>query len=337
MGRRTFFIIAGLVAGQFCRVAGLEGLCLRPSRALFTPGVSSPMMAIWSVIPRGGYTEVLAWGLATLAVYRRVTRPDRPPMGGLAQLVWGALFTLGYFLNPLSLVIYVALAIDWTFGRHGLDIRREPRRCKGWRLGAFDRPWAGIAWLDALAAWSATTWPWSQDRLPRHPGDEWQPRYVFLMDLLPGRIGTAGGVTVVLATFALVAWWTGLARRVVSLLATRPAFALGAMIGLGPFLIYAAGAGEARPLAARACSSCRSGSGRPGRSARTWPTASPRSAPSSAGRSGAGTCPTSACPCSACPRSPGRCSRPGLPMATLYGPSSRRLLVALVVVTVARA
>jgi hypothetical protein len=190
------------------------------------------MMAIWSVIPRGGYTEVLAWGLATLVVYRRVTRPDRPPIGTLAQLGWGVLFTSGYFLNPLSLVVYVALAIDWTFGRHGLDIRRD--RDLTWRWP--DRPWAGLGWVGLAASVVALV------AIGCHviPESDTRPRYVFLLDLLPGKVGAVIGVAVVLATFALSAWWTGLARRVVRLLSTHLAFALGALVGLGPFLIYTA-------------------------------------------------------------------------------------------------
>ena len=222
---------AGLVAGQFAAWRAWKSRACGHLAALFTLACS-PMMAIWSVIPRGGYTEVLAWGLATLAVYRRMTRPDRPPPGPLAQLGWGALFTFGYFLNPLSLVVYVALAIDWTFGRHGLDIRRL--RGPDWRWP--DRPWAGLTWIAlAVAAVGLVA-------VGCHVVSETnlKPRYVFALDLLPGRAGAAAGVAVVLATFAAAAWWTGLAKRTVSLLATHPSFALGALIGLAPFLIYEA-------------------------------------------------------------------------------------------------
>jgi hypothetical protein len=225
------FYFAALVAGQFAAWRAWKGRACGHLAALFTLACS-PMMAVWSVVPRGGYTEVLAWGLATLAVYRVVTRPDRPPLGRLAQLGWGALFTFGYFLNPLSLVVYVALAIDWTFGRHGLDIRRD--RGLTWRWP--DRPWAGLAWAGLAAGLVALV------AIGCHviPETHIKPRYVFLLDLVPGGAGTTIGVAVVLATFALAAWWTGLARRAVVLLATHPAFALGALIGLGPFLIYAA-------------------------------------------------------------------------------------------------
>ncbi len=221
---------AALVAGQFAAWRSWKGRACGHLAALFTLACS-PMMAIWSVIPRGGYTEVLAWGLATMAVYRGVTRPDRPPLGPLAQLGWGALFTFGYFLNPLSLVVYVALAIDWTLGRHGVDIRRE--RGPRWRW--LDRPWAGLAWMALLAIAVALV------AIGCHviPETNIKPRYVFLLDLVPGKLGAAAGIAVVLGTFALAGWWTGLARRVVSLLARHPAFMLGALIGVGPFLIYA--------------------------------------------------------------------------------------------------
>ncbi|HEY2158904.1 MAG TPA: hypothetical protein VGH33_24955 [Isosphaeraceae bacterium] len=222
---------AWLVAGQFVAWRAWKGRTCGHLAALFTLACS-PMMAIWSVIPRGGYTEVLAWGLATMVVYRRVTRSDQPPIGRLAQLGWGVLFTFGYFLNPLSLVVYVTLAIDWTFGRHGQDIRRE--RGLTWRWP--DRRWAGLAWAGLAAGILAVV------AVGCHvlTATDNKPRYVFLLDLIPGQAGAAVGVAVVLATLALSAWWTGLARRVVSSLSTHPAFALGALIGLGPFLIYTA-------------------------------------------------------------------------------------------------
>ena len=226
------FYYAAFVAGQFAAWRAWKGRACGHLAATFTLACS-PMMAIWSVIPRGGYTEVLAWGLATMAVvYRRVTRPGRPPLGFLAQLGWGALFTFGYFLNPLSLVVYLALAIDWTFGRHGLDIRsaRLPRR--RWP----DRPWAGLAWAGmALGAVTIVAVGCHID-----PATRGRPRFVFALDLVPGRVGTVLGVAVVLATFAFAAWWTGLARRSVSLLATHPGFAAGALLGLAPFFIYTA-------------------------------------------------------------------------------------------------
>ncbi len=222
---------AGLVAGQFAAWRAWRGRACGHLAALFTLACS-PMMAIWSVIPRGGYTEVLAWGLATLAVYRRMTRPDRPPPGPLAQLGWGALFTFGYFLNPLSLVVYVTLAIDWTFGRHGLDIARLRGLERRWP----DRPWAGLVWAGlAVAAVTAVAVGCHVDA-----GVDAKPRYVLALDLLPGRAGAAAGLAIVLGTIGLVAWWTGLAKRTVSLLATHPGFALGALIGLSPFLLYEA-------------------------------------------------------------------------------------------------
>lgn len=222
---------AALVAGQFAAWRAWQGRACGHLAALFTLACS-PMMAIWSVIPRGGYTEVLAWGLATLAVYRRVTRPDRPPIGRLAQLGWGALFTFGYFLNPLSLVVYVTLAIDWTFGRHGRDLRRL--RGPLWRWP--DHPGAGLAWLGLAAAAVALI----AAGCHVEAGPDARPRYVFALDLIPGKAGSAIGVAVVLTTFAAAAWWTGLVRRMVSLLATHLGFALGALVGLAPFLLYEA-------------------------------------------------------------------------------------------------
>ncbi len=223
------FYYAGLVAGQFAAWRAWRGRSCGHLAALFTLACS-PMMAMWSVIPRGGYTEVLAWGLATIAVYRRVTRPGRPPLDPLAQLGWGVLFTFGYFLNPLSLVVYLTLAIDWTFGRHGLDIRRL--RGPDWRWP--DRPWAGLAWA-GLAAGAAAVIAAGCHVAPAADSGS---HFVFALGLLPGRAGVALGVGIVLAAFAMAAWWTGFAGRAVALLATRPAFGLGALVGLSPFLIY---------------------------------------------------------------------------------------------------
>jgi hypothetical protein len=222
---------AGLVAGQFAAWRAWKGRACGHLAATFTLACS-PMMAIWGVIPRGGYIEVLAWGLAAMAVYRRVTRPDGASMGILPQLGWGALFTFGYFLNPLSLVVYLALAIDWTFGRHGLDIRHERLPDRRWP----DCPRAGVAWA-GLALIAVAIVASGCHIGPTLLGS---PRFVFALDLVPGRAGMVLGVMVVLATFAFVAWWTGLARRTVSLLATHPAFAAGALLGLSPLLIYTA-------------------------------------------------------------------------------------------------
>ncbi len=43
--------------------------------------VCAPMLALWSIVPRGGYIEVVAWALPVLGIYRRMIRPgDAPPL-----------------------------------------------------------------------------------------------------------------------------------------------------------------------------------------------------------------------------------------------------------------
>lgn len=221
---------AALVAGQFAAWRAWRGRACGHLAALFTLACS-PMMAIWGVVPRGGYAEVLAWGLAATVVYRRVTRPDRPPLGLAAQFGWGALFTFGYFLNPLSLVVYLALAIDWTFGRHGRDLRCARLPLARWP----GRPWAWLAWSGVAAGLVAIVAAGCHVD-PAAPGG---PRYIFALGLIPGRVGMGIGVLAVVATLILAAWWSGLAGRAVSRLAAHPGFAAGAVLGLAPFLIYA--------------------------------------------------------------------------------------------------
>jgi hypothetical protein len=223
------FYFALFVAGQYAAWRCWSGRATGHLAAVFTVACS-PMLTVWSIIPRGGYPEVLAWGLVTLAVYRRVTRADRPTLGRLAQFGWGVLFTLGYFINPLSLVVYVTMAVDWTFGRHGADLRLDRGLEGGWPESRWFLPrWialaAGIVTLLALGCHVDTT---------SGPGD----RYIFFLSLLPEPAGRIMGVMVVIATLAVSAWWTGAARRIFRTLASHPRFALGALCGLSPFLVY---------------------------------------------------------------------------------------------------
>ena len=99
---------------------GRPAIWPRSSRSL-----CAPMLVLWAIVPRGGYIELLAWAIPVLGVYRAWTRPGGRTPGPRRQAAWGFLFAFGYFLNPLSLIVYLTLALDWTFGRHGADLRRE--------------------------------------------------------------------------------------------------------------------------------------------------------------------------------------------------------------------
>jgi hypothetical protein len=223
------FYFGLLAAGQFAAWRRWSSRATGHLAALFTV-VCSPFLALWSVVPRGGYTEVLAWGLATLAVYRCTTQPDRPPFSRAAQFGWGCLFTLGYFINPLSLVVYLAMALDWTFVRHGADLKRLRGLGGRWP----DRPWAPLAWTGlALAGLILVSAGCHVKQV-----DGGQPQFVFGLGLLPGSAGRLVGIGLVLGTFAFAAWWTGLAQRLFRELTSYLSFATGAVLGLSPFLIY---------------------------------------------------------------------------------------------------
>ena len=190
-----------------------------------------PMLTIWSIVPRGGYIEFLAWALPVLGLYRKFTRPGAPSLSRRAQAAWGFLFAFGYFLNPLSLIIYVAMAIDWTLGRHGADLRRERRLNGGWidsrRVYAI---WSGMA-AGLVLALSVCC------HVKFHRGGGKSP-FVFFFDALPTPIGTALGALGIAALIGLTAWWTGAARRIAVQAATHTAFGFGAMLALTPFLVH---------------------------------------------------------------------------------------------------
>ena len=83
------------------------------------------MFAVWGIVPRGGYIECLAWALPTLWAYRALAGSHAPELSRGQQVIGGFWFAFGYFVNPMAVIVYVTLALDWTFGRHGADLRRE--------------------------------------------------------------------------------------------------------------------------------------------------------------------------------------------------------------------
>jgi hypothetical protein len=192
--------------------------------------VCAPMLLAWSIVPRGGYIELLAWALPVLAVYRALTDPGARPLGRAAQAAWGFLFALGYFLNPLSLIVYLTLALDWTFGRHGAALR-QTRRAVGRWVDSRSAPlfWVVLSGLLLLALAICC-------HVELHRGGDRSP-FVFLLDTFPDRIGSVAGGLGVAALLAGAAWWSGLAGRAIDRLAGHTWFAFGALVALAPFAI----------------------------------------------------------------------------------------------------
>ncbi len=193
--------------------------------------VCAPMPVLWEVVPRGGYIEFLAWSLPTLAAYRALCRSDRPWPLPWIQTVWGFWLAFGYFLNPLSLTIYVTLAIDWTFGRHGADLRRDRHVTSRWLDHRF-APVLGlslaIGWVLAIAFCCHVEPPEVLNGLP----------YVGFNGWWSGRSGVAVGALGVLTIIAATAWWTRSAARAFALLMRSPWAFVGLLAGLAPILMY---------------------------------------------------------------------------------------------------
>jgi hypothetical protein len=193
--------------------------------------VSAPMLVLWAIVPRGGYIELMAWAIPVLGLYRAWTRPGAPTPSRWRQAAWGFLFALGYFLNPLSLIVYLTLALDWTFGRHGVEWRRR-------------RPWVGH-WVHSRAAplfWAALGGGLllalaACCHVKMHRGGGKSP-FIFLFDAVPEPWGTVLGALGVGALLIGAAWWSGLGGRIVARLTEHTAFALGALGALVPFAIH---------------------------------------------------------------------------------------------------
>lgn len=199
--------------------------------SLFTV-IGAPMFALWSIVPRGGYIEILAWAVPVLALYRRAigTGPDVFPRTGRGQAGWGFLLGLGYFLNPLSLIVYVALAVDWTLGRHGRTLRSERMSRARW----LDSPAAPVVW--AALAVCAVVGLAVCCHVDFNRGADASP-YLFVFGRLPRGVGEAIGVLGIASIVGGAAWWSGAARRGLGLVAGHPWFTLGLIGAMGPFVL----------------------------------------------------------------------------------------------------
>jgi hypothetical protein len=195
--------------------------------------ICAPMLTLWSIVPRGGYIEFMAWALPVLGIYRAVTRPERPALSRGAQAGWGFLLAFGYFINPLSLVVYVALALDWVLGRHGTELRTERRLAGSW----LDSPWAPLVWFGLaglLVGLLAVCCHVEFRRNARSP-------YVFLMGWLGDDHGVVPGAIGIALVLAWAAWYSGAATRVHRVLPSHPWFTLGALAAMIPSIVHALG------------------------------------------------------------------------------------------------
>jgi hypothetical protein len=196
--------------------------------------VCAPILVLWAIVPRGGYIELLAWAIPVLGVYRAWTRPGAAPSPRWRQAAWGFLFALGYFLNPLSWIVYLTLAFDWTFGRHGAELRRSRPEIERW-LGSRAAPWfwatVGGLFLLALAVCC---------HVKMHRGPDKSP-FVFVLDIVPGPWGTLVGILGVAALLIGAAWWLGLGGRIMRRVTEHTWFGIGALLALTPFAVYRIG------------------------------------------------------------------------------------------------
>ncbi|HEV3168538.1 MAG TPA: hypothetical protein VGZ22_31315 [Isosphaeraceae bacterium] len=199
--------------------------------AALISAVGSPMLALWGVAPRGGYSEILAWAVPVLGVYRAVTRPDGAPMSRSRQAGWGFLLAFGYFLNPLSLIVYTTLAIDWLLGRHGAELRRKRRLGGGW----VDSPLAAFGWL-VLGGLTLGLLALGCHVTVDRAGDK--TAFVWVLGLLPRAVGMPLGGLILAGALTALAWWTGLAHRLYRLVTTCRWAAMGIVGALVPSLIY---------------------------------------------------------------------------------------------------
>ena len=220
------------VAGQFLLWTRWAG---RPTGHLAAAiaAVGSPMLALWGVAPRGGYSELLAWAVPVLGTYRASTRPGgsggpRSPMG---QAGWGFLLAFGYFLNPLSLVVYATLGLDWAIGRHGLDVRRE----RGLDGGPFDSRWAPAL---GLAGGTLILLILGVGVHVVIDPETSRAHYIALLGLVSDRLAAPVGALVVIGTLGGIAWWLGVPRRLLGMLSGGAWAGLGGLLALGPFLLY---------------------------------------------------------------------------------------------------
>src|SRR5262249_9173863 len=50
--------------------------------------ICAPLPALWSFVPRGGYIEVMAWGIAVLGIYHARVQSETPRLSTAGQVGW---------------------------------------------------------------------------------------------------------------------------------------------------------------------------------------------------------------------------------------------------------
>ncbi len=192
--------------------------------------VGSPMLALWGIVPRGGYIELLAWSLPTLAVYRVVARSGGGDLGRWKQISWGFLLGLGYLLNPLSMTVYVAMASDWVFVRHGADIRSARLGKARWIDSRYAGPgWFAIAscWIFLLAFCCHVDPRATATGLP----------YIAFVGLLKSTLALAFGAIGIVFLIGIAGWWSTAPARLYQRLTERPWTLLGLLAAFLPFVV----------------------------------------------------------------------------------------------------
>ena len=217
------------VAGQYAIWRLWSGRSTAHTAALVSV-LSAPMLALWSVVPRGGYIEFLTWALPVLAIYRALTQPGRPALSGWKQAAWGFLLALGYFINPLSLIVYATLALEWTLGRHGADLRAARKLRGAW----IDGPRVALTWGIAAVVLVFATAFFCHVKFHR----KGLSPFIFCMEWLPSAWALPVAVIGLASVIGGALWWSGLGGRIVQLLPKHAWFALGALGALVPFAAY---------------------------------------------------------------------------------------------------
>jgi hypothetical protein len=170
--------------------------------------------------------------LPVLACYGHFTNPGSNESGRFAQFLWGLLLGLGYFLNPLSIVVYTTLFFDWVVGRHGLELRRA-RELDGSATGRLlDCPYRLLVWAGVLTVFYLIVTFGCHVEL--NEGAD----FVFVERLVSKPYSTILGLGVVAMLLGGFCWWTGCGARAVRLLASHRTFAAGLACALIPFVLF---------------------------------------------------------------------------------------------------
>lgn len=221
---------SAFVAGQYAVWSRWRGKKAGHLAALFAT-LAPPMFVLWEVVPRGGYAAHLAWVLPTLWGYRAFVRRGELMLAPGRQAAWGFWLGLGYFINPLALTVYATIALDWTFGRHGAELREQRGLDRFWPRSALAVPAAFGVLIAASCLLAAAC---HVDPRTIRDGSPYMP----LLGVWPGDTSRIAGTFVVLVLCLAIGRWTGLLSRSMALARTRPWGALGFATAWLPFGLF---------------------------------------------------------------------------------------------------